>query len=264
MPSPFPGMDPYIERPAIWPDFHDRLIASIVGVIQPLLRPKYAAVTQERLYLVQSQRPVYPDVAVVESQQPNWRNETGTVAVRETETDVAVMFDLDEEEIREPFIEIVEASGGRIVTAIEVISPSNKDRDAGQYAYEKKREEYWDAGTNLVEIDLLRGGSSIVKAAQYRLDRLRPYDYVVAVSRRLPGRHEVYAFPLERRLPRVGIPLLKADPDVVLDLQVPFNRCWDEGPYPALSHYDEPPPGELSVERVAWCQQRLREAGFIR
>ena len=152
MPSPFPGMAPYIERSAIWPDFHDRLISSIVGVIQPRLRPRYAAMTQERLYLVESHRPIYPDVSVVESHQPNWRRGSGATAV--LDADVSTVFELDEEEIREPFIEIVEASGGRIVTAIEVISPANKDRGDGQDVYERKREEYWDTGTSLVEIDL--------------------------------------------------------------------------------------------------------------
>lgn len=262
MPCPFPGMDPYIERPAIWADFHDCLIAAIRGELQPLLRPKYAAMTQDRLFLVESHRPVYPDVAVVESRQPNWRGDSGAVAV--LETDASVVFALDEEEIREPFIEIVEVSGGRIVTAIEVISPTNKDRGDGQVAYEKKREEYWDSGTSLVEIDLLRHGASVVKVAKYKLDSLRPFDYVIAVSRRVPGQHEVYAFPLERRLPRVAIPLLSRDPDVVLDLQVSFDRCWNEGPYPALSHYDEPPPGEMPAERAEWCQQRLRDAGFLK
>ena len=262
MPSPFPGMDPYLERPAIWPDFHDRLIASIVGVIQPMLRPRYAAITQERLYLVESQRAIYPDVSIVSSQPLNWtRNPSGGTAVMDA--DASMVFELDEEEIREPFIEIVEVSGGRIVTAIEVISPANKDRGEGQDAYEKKREEYWDTGTSLVEIDLLRGKSSVVKVPSYKLDRLRPFDYVVSVSRRRPGQHEVYAFSLEQRLPRVAIPLLKGDPDVVLDLQIPFNRCWDEGPYPALSRYDEPPPGEMSPERVEWCRQRLVAAGLV-
>ncbi len=262
MTSPFPGMDPYIERPAIWPDFHDGLIAAIRGVMQPLLRPKFAALTQDRLYLVQSQRPIFPDVAVVESRLPNWRSDSGAVAV--LEADAPAVFELDDEEIREPYIEIVEASGGRVVTAIEVVSPANKDRDEGRDAYEQKREEYWDAGTNLVEIDLLRSGPAIVKVAKYKLDRLRPWDYIVAVSRRRPGRQEVYAFPLEHRLPRISVPLLKGDPDVVLDLQVAFGRCWEEGPYPALSNYDAPPPGKLSPERVEWCQQRLREAGYLK
>jgi len=62
MDCPFPGMDPYIERPAIWADFHDRLIPAISATLQPMLRPKYAALVQDRLYVVESRRPIRPDV----------------------------------------------------------------------------------------------------------------------------------------------------------------------------------------------------------
>lgn len=65
MPSLFPGMDPYLERSELWPDFHDTLIAMTRELLQPVLKPKYAALTQDRLYLVEADRPIYPDVAVV-------------------------------------------------------------------------------------------------------------------------------------------------------------------------------------------------------
>ncbi|MCU0980802.1 MAG: DUF4058 family protein, partial [Pirellulaceae bacterium] len=58
------------------------------------------------------------------------------------------------------------------------------------------------------------------------------------------------------------IPLAAGDPDVMLDLQAAFSRCWQAGPYPALLHYDEPPPGELSAEDVSWCRQQLAAAGL--
>lgn len=261
MPSPFPGMDPYIERPGIWPDFHDCFIVSIIGRLQPLLRPQFAALAQDRLYRLESDRAVCPDVVIVKTPQPSRPDDGGTAVL---EVDAPTIFEFYEEEIREPFIEIVEPSSGRIVTTIEVVSPSNKDRSEGQDAYERKREEYWDGGANVVEIDLLRAGASIVRVAKHKLDGLRPWDYVVAVSRRAPGRHEVYTFALERRLPRISIPLLRKVPDVALDLQAAFDRCWDEGPYPGMSRYDDPPPGELSAERILWCQQRLRDAGYLK
>lgn len=261
MPSPFPGMDPYIERSAIWPDFHDRFISAIVGKLQPLLRPRFAAVTQDRLFLVESNQTAYPDVSVIETRNPN-RRDAGSTAV--LEVDAPAVFQLDDEEVREPFIEIVEPSRGRVVTAIEVVSPTNKVRGGGRDAYEQKREEYWDGDANVVEIDLLRAGPSVSKVPKYKLDRLRPWDYVVTVCRRHPPRQEVYAFPLERRLPRVGIPLTPEEPDVVLDLQAAFDRCWDEGPYPGLSRYEELPPGEMTPERIEWCQQLLRAAGYLK
>jgi hypothetical protein len=58
-------MDPYIERPAIWPDFHDAFVTAIRGLLQPLLKPRYVALMQDRWFVVESDRPIRPDVAVI-------------------------------------------------------------------------------------------------------------------------------------------------------------------------------------------------------
>jgi hypothetical protein len=167
------------------------------------------------------------------------------------------------EEIREPLLTIVEpAAGNRVVTAIEVLSPDNKVAGSGRTSYLQKREEFWTSGTNLVEIDLLREGAPTVRIATEKLAELQPWHYLAAVTRRWPSRQEVYAVPLQNRLPRVAIPLSAEDKDVVIDLQAVFTRCWDEGPYPELLRYEGPPPGKSTAEEVSWCEQVLREAGF--
>lgn len=124
MPCPFPGMDPYIERPAIWADFHDRLIAAISAALQPLLRPKYAALVQDRLYVVESRRAIRPDVALVET-PARQRSDASKAAV--LELDEPVVYEFSPEEIREPYIQIFEpAAGNTLITAIGVLSPDNK------------------------------------------------------------------------------------------------------------------------------------------
>jgi hypothetical protein len=50
MPSPFPGMDPYLEHPRSWPNFHHRLITAIAIHLGPQLRPKYRVVVEEAMY----------------------------------------------------------------------------------------------------------------------------------------------------------------------------------------------------------------------
>jgi Protein of unknown function (DUF4058) len=253
MPSPFPGMDPYIERPELWPDFHDSLIAAIRGILQPYLRPRYAALTQDRLYVMESDRPIYPDVGIVRTNRPAIASGHGAAAT--LECDSPAVFDLPQEEIREPYIEIIEpAAGNRIVTALEVLSPTNKTAGAGRNSYVKKREELWGAGVNLVEIDLLREGDPTVRVSQPRLESLRPWHYLVAVARQHGLKQEVYPTPLRQRLPRVSIPLAPEDLDVPLDLQAAFTRCWDEGPYPELLHYGSPPPGPMAPEDALWCE----------
>ena len=113
MNCPFPGMDPYIERPQIWPDFHDRLITYIAEALQPQLRPRYAALTQDRLYVVEHRRPIRPDVSVVGAPF-----EDGGVAVAiATLPDRPLVLEIVEEEITQPVIHIIEpAAENRLVT----------------------------------------------------------------------------------------------------------------------------------------------------
>ncbi len=260
MPSPFPGMDPYLERPAIWPDCHDTLITCIRGGLQPLLRPKYGALIQDRLFVVDSDRRMLPDISVVPSPTPRPLG-AGTTAL--LEPDSRAVFELHFEEEREPYLEIREAAvGHRVVTAIEVLSPDNKTAGAGRRSYLRKQEELWDSGANLVEIDLLRAGEPTMRVSFAHLDELRPWHYLVGVTRRKTARQEIYSVQLSGRLPRIAIPLGEGDPDITLDLQAAFNRCWEEGPYPEFLRYEEPPPGRLTPEELAWCEEILRNAGY--
>jgi len=243
-------MDPYIERPAIWPDFHNRLITCMQAALQPLLRPRLFTLVQDRRFVKEAECPVRPDFTVER-----------TVCV-EQEADVPAIFEFCRDNVREPLIHIIEpAANNRVVTAIEVLSPDNKHPGAGRLSYLRKREELWDNGTNLVEIDLLREGERTVRVSDEHLDTLRPFHYLVAVTRCWPSRHEVYPMPLSRPLRRIAIPVMPEDRDVILDLQAAFTRCWDEGPYPELLQYQNLPPGSLAADDIAWCEGLLRDAG---
>jgi hypothetical protein len=149
-----------------------------------------------------------------------------------------------------------------VVTAIEVLSPANKRRGRGRKSYLHKRKILIDAEASFVEIDLLRDGAPTTELSPRETAQLGPCHYRVVVLRNDPQREEVYPIPLARRFPVVGVPLAHGDPDVPLDLQAAFNRCWEEGPYPGLLRYHAPPPGTLSEEELAWCVARLRETGL--
>jgi hypothetical protein len=252
-------MDPYLERAVLWPDFHDSLIAELRRELQPLLRPKYVAPTQDRLFVVQSDRPIRPDVAVIEAPaSPRSRSDAAAVVA-----DEPIVLEIWREEIREPYIQIVEpAAGNRVVTAIEVLSPDNKSAGMGRDLYIQKREEFWLAGTHLVEIDLLRAGLPTVRVNTEELAKKKQIQpqlrrYLIAVTRMLPSQQEIYPVALERPLPRVRIPLASQDPDVVLDLQLALERAWDAGPYPELLQYQNPPPGDFTAEELAFCRQTV-------
>jgi hypothetical protein len=252
-------MDPYLERPEVWSDFHHTLITFIRHALKPLLKPRYVAVIEDRLYVVEAERPIRPDVSIMRSSAPARPPGTGTAML---EPDAPAVFVLERETIREPTIHILEPTvGNRLVTAIEVLSPTNKTAGPGRTSYLQKREEFWENGANLVEIDLLHEGPNTVRVSTEKLAILPPWRYLVAVTRCEPPRQEVYAFPLQNRLPRVAIPLSEA-PDVVLDLPVPFAQSWEDGPYPDALFYGSPPPGKWTAEEIAWCEERLSEGGF--
>ena len=253
MKCPFPGMDPYLERRSIWPDFHDSLIFCIREALQPLLRPKYGALSQHRTYIVDNDRSVWPDVSVLQRSNTEGLHQVATL---ERAADPAVIVDFVAQEIREPYIEIIEpGANNRVVTAIEVLSPANKNPGTGRESYHAKQEELWRGRTNLVEIDLLRAGESPTSISDRHLAQLKSRRYLVTVTRARPTRRELYGFALADRLPRVAIPLAGDDPDVVLDLPTVFQRCWETGPYPEFLRYNELPPGELTVDERELCRQ---------
>lgn len=176
--------------------------------------------------------------------------------------DEPVIIDLPLEDIRQPYLKIIEpAAGKRLITSIEVLSPDNKARGPGRRSYLKKRREVRRSRANLVEIDLLRDGNPPYPGDREDLAELEPWHYLIAVTRR-PRQQEVYAIPLQKRLPRIRVPLTPKDDDVRLDLQAAFQRVWQGGPYPELLEYDGDPPGNMKQEDVEWCAKQLRKAGL--
>lgn len=72
MPSPFPGMEPYLENPELWSEVHSRLIVAIADAISPAVRPKYRVAIEKRMYLIdalEGRSLEIPDLAVI-SKQP--------------------------------------------------------------------------------------------------------------------------------------------------------------------------------------------------
>ena len=263
MPSPFPGMDPYLEDPTLWPDVHQRLITYIADALQPHIRPRYHARIGERLYVVEVPHIFYPDVVLVRRPAPAVVPVGEEAASAPEEADAPFRVTIPPLECREPFVEIVHTAGGEVVTVIEVLSPSNKMPGEGHRLYRQKQEEILRSRAHLVEIDLLSQGDPTIALPEEGFPSLPPWRYLVSVSR-APHRHqfEVYPVPLSQRLPRFRVPLKEPDPDVVLDLQGVFVRCYDNGGYADFLDYRQPPPVPLSEEEQEWVEKLLKEKGL--
>ena len=154
MPSPFPGMDPYLEDRSLWPDLHQRLITYISEALQPAIRPKYVARIGERIEVAALHKGFIPDVLIVEPpREPVMVVPQGSAIV----TDQPLAFEFLDEERHVPFIEIVYRETGDVVTVIEVLIPANKIGD-GRVQHLQKQNDLLATHSNLVEIDLLGSG----------------------------------------------------------------------------------------------------------
>jgi hypothetical protein len=264
MPSPFPGMDPYLEEPARWPDVHQRLITYIADALQPQVRPRYHARMGERVYLLTPPQVMYPDVLLTQRPLREPEADVGLATSQATAPagalDNPIVLTFPPVQRREPFVEIVHTAGDEVVTIIEVLSPANKAAGEGQRLYRRKQEVILDSPAHLIEIDLLAEGLPAVALPERARATLPPHRYLVSV-RRAPEqyRFELYPIPLQQRLPRLRVPLRAPDPDVGLDLGAVLTQCYDNGGYADLLDYRQPPPVALTAEEAAWLDSLLKE-----
>ena len=138
MPSPFPGMDPYIEERSLWPDMHLRLINHIAEALQPQVRPKYLARINERVELAGFGQNYVPDVMVVEPPRESLRTQIQSGALVADEPQLIGLLD---EERHVPYLELIYRETGDVVTLIEVLSPANKVGN-GREKYLQKQDDF--------------------------------------------------------------------------------------------------------------------------
>jgi hypothetical protein len=267
MPSPFPGMDPFLEHPAIFPDLHDRLVTRLSEALQAQLPEPYYAVIGSRIWVEFSRRPIGPDVKVL--RPPGGESLSGGgLAVAAPVRPKPIVVRVPHDERRETFVEIyTRPDNERLVTVVEALSLTNKTPgEHGRDLYLRKQREVLNSKTHLVEIDLLRGGMHTTAVPlDLALDKAGPFDYHVCVHHfdNLED-YVVYPIRLEDRLPEVLVPLLPGDPAVSLDLQAVFEGCYDAGPYRRRLRYavNQPVP-PLPLWQIEWATRLLREKGLL-
>ncbi len=282
MPSPFPGMDPFLEAADIWPDFHDGLAAAMRGELNRTLpRPYYARLEMRpEVGIVGGAelRHIVPDVAVMRPRRTATESREAGVAVLDrprTDVSASVRLRVSNEPLRHHFVEIRDGSRGHVlVTLIEIVSPSNKRPGPDRRAYEAKQREILDSEASLIELDLLRTGQTVVggPALSESVSRLDPPpDYLVAVNRAWQRGadldYELFPVGLEEPLPCIPVPLREGEPEVPLDLQYAFNQAYDAGPYVrGAVDYGQPPDPPLRADWADWltgCLERWRNTGSV-
>lgn len=240
MPSPFPGMDPYLEDPNGSNDFHVEMIVGIRAALNQDLRPGYYARIDERVY---RSGPDDPGQGIF-SAPPGW--------------DIATTRFLDDQ-VREAYLKLIDTSNRRIVTVIELLKPMNKVVGAcGLESFREHRNRILKSSKHWVEIDLLRQGYSLMPR-----ERIPAHEYLVHISlshRRPEGL--VWPIRLSERLPVIPIPLRGKDETVPLDLQTVLEVAFDRADYDRDIDYTKEPIPPLSREWAEWADRLLREKGL--
>ena len=249
MPSPFPGMDPFIES-QVWQDFHTTFVTVLRELLMPQVRPRYVVEVQQYVYLAREDeepdRLIGPDVALVEG-RPDLSFSAASVAGAATLAPAIHTLPVPRR-YEQKFLSIRNRQSRNVVTVIELLSPWNKTPGDGRTEYLVKRSNIFYTLANLLEIDLLRGGQRLATR-----EPLAPADYYAFVSRR--GRMpqvEVYGWTLHDRLPVVPVPLAGDDPDVGLDLQAAFTTTYDRAGYDYALDYRLPVEPPLQASLADW------------
>ena len=268
-PGPFPGMDPWIEP--VWRPFHNDYIGYLRRQVAAQLPDDLYAQTEADVFVVdnaQGRGPSYvPDVATVDrSRTAGHAASTAGGAVALIDTPILARPRRRPEVVRHVAIR-EPRNGHRLVTAIELFSPTNKVDPHERAAYRDKRDGYLRASANVVEIDLLRRGPDLMDLEPDDL----PTDPAAATYRAcvrfaspdVADWAEYYPVPLRSRLPRVSVPLRPGDPDVTLDLQQAFTDVYDVGRYDLQLDYAVPPAPPLPPADAAWAAERVAAAGVV-
>ncbi len=259
MTSPFPGMDPYLEHPEIWPGVHLLLIAALAESLAPQLRPKYSVSVEVRLYETTDDQALLvgiPDVAVqktLRSAQNPPPNAVATLPAQPITVNVPMPLS-----IRQGYLEIREVTSKAVVTVIEVLSPINKRAGRGRQTYESKRQRILGSSTHLVEIDLLRAHEPM---PMYGAALQSHYRVLVSRSSTRP-QADLYRFNLQDQAAAFPLPLQQTDAEPVVALQQLLNDIYDRAGYDLKLDYQQQPVPPMSVEEAAWVGNLLIQKGL--
>lgn len=258
MPSPFPGMDPFLEG-SLWTTVHFALGAEMVRELAPQIRPRYVVLPVERLVviastpdsLVTTTAALYPDASILAlSSVPDSQVEPSATAAP------LLMATVMPVSIPHVTLEIRDTATRQLVTAIEILSPTNK-RGEGREEYLAKRQRVLLSPAHLLEIDLLRQGQRVPMQQP-----LPATPYVVLLSRAEQRPiTEVWPINLDQALPTIPVPLLPGDPDVTLNLQRSLNNVYDMIGYDLIIDYAQAPDIPLAHTEATWVDSQLRIAG---
>ena len=259
--SPFPGMNPYLEHPHLWPGVHKRLIVAIADAMNPQLRPGYRMEIEERVYESLNEDSLLvgiPDNVVSQtSPKLSRRNDSSLAVAARLVQPITVTLPVTET-VREWYLQVRKIGTNEVITVIELLSPKNKRPGEGREKYAAKRQKILSSSTHLIEIDLLRQGEIMAMEPEnieshYRILVSRSYARPQA---------DLYVFNLQEAIPPIPLPLQAEEQDLIIPLPDLLQEIYDKGSYDLEINYQNDPVPPLSEVDAVWADTLLREKGL--
>jgi hypothetical protein len=271
MASPFPGMDPYLEHPSLWPEVHTRLISAIATSLETRLSDDYFIGVEKRIYQLTADDSVLigiPDTTIAKLSSATGSSTGNQTPIVEPNEDAGATTTLIKPatcltvtlpmpvQIRESYLEIRDIETGDVITSIEVLSPANKRSGEGRRAYEFKRQTVLGSQTHLIEIDLLRSGHPMPM-----MGSIQTTNYRILVSQSQQRPHaQLYGFNVEQPIPIIPIPLKLGEGDLDLDLQQLLTNIYDQARYARRIDYQTKPIPALLEPSQTWAIGLIQSA----
>jgi hypothetical protein len=221
MPSPFPGMNPYLEQESVWHDFQKRLMAAAAAELTRIVRPSFFIQIDEHCFL----------------------HEPSALERRSLRQNVI--------EERVSYSRIQDRDRKDLVTVVELLDICIKSSRVNRDQYMSERDKIVRENVNLLEINLLRGGMPPFKVSQ------PVHDYYGLVKRaNTVLSYDFWPINLRDSLPALPVPLREPQRDAALNLQHVLDTVYDAAGYEDYIYRNHPQP-RLSPEDAAWANQFL-------
>jgi hypothetical protein len=251
-------MNPYLELPALWHEFHNRLIVAISDALTPYLQPRYYVAVETRTYMDDDNSELLvgiPDAIVLATSKAPVAH-PATTATQTRPKQIRLPMPVA---VKERYLEVREVGTHQVITVIEVLSPKNKRKGEGRTAYEQKRQRVLGSSAHLVEIDLLR---EHMPMPMIGVEETSNYRIVVSRSTRRPIA-DLYEFQLREPIPSFLLPLKPEDPELAVDLQAIVFGVYDRGSYHVrIDYHQSVPPPKLSEADQQWVDDLMAKPNY--
>ncbi|MEM6253343.1 MAG: DUF4058 family protein [Cyanobacteria bacterium P01_D01_bin.156] len=258
----FPGMNPYLEHPDLWPEIHPRFVTALANLLKKAVSERYDVIIRKRVYRVSGEDSLVVGHSIQESRTVSCGTTTQP-HIRSSPQQTIPTYIAVPQTIQEDYIEIVDRQIGTTVTIVETLTPQKKRPGRGRDNYEQRCEAIFGGDAHFVEIDLLRGWEPISAYGPSNID----YRVLVSRSDQRP-KAEMYAWQVNAPMPLLTLPISRgqdgenAQAQCTVNLKHALDEACVNSNHDFFINYQRDPIPPLPPDTKQWLDNLLGQAGL--